>query len=256
MLKTKLDDPDAVVVLRTAEALGRLGSSDGLEAVRSLAEHERHEVRCWATRLLGRLGTKADIPRLQRLSESRFLDVKFAAIGSLARLGDFTRIELLTDMLGITAKDVRRLAARDPQLAEAIAGMKDAELEAFAADLRRLAARELGETGYAPALEPLGKDDGKRRPAGADDGRLGRVPDPVGVAAVGQTGLADEPSASPRKPGPWNRSWPAAITDLWVHGHASGCHGCGHRLRKACGHASRADSDKRHLAREFLLTLT
>jgi HEAT repeat protein len=156
MLRARLDDPDAVVVLRTAEALGRLGSSDGLAAVRSLTEYEQHAVRCWATRLLGRIGAKADIPRLERLADSRFLDVKFAAIGSLARLGNFTRIESLVEMLGANARTLRLQAAKDPQLADVIASMKDAELEAFATDLRRLAARELGETGYAPALLPLG----------------------------------------------------------------------------------------------------
>jgi HEAT repeat protein len=157
MLKTRLDDPDAVVVLRAAEALGRLGSSDGLDAVRSLTEHERHEIRCWSTRLLGRIGAKADIPRLERLAESRFLDVKFAAIGSLARLGNFTRIEFLVAMLDATPGSLRRLAKEDSQLAAVIAGMKDEELEESAANLRRMAARELGETGYAPALVPLGK---------------------------------------------------------------------------------------------------
>jgi HEAT repeat protein len=126
MLKVKLDDPDAVVVLRVAEALWRLGSRDGLDAVRTLTEHDRHQVRYWATRLLGRIGTAADVPRLEKLCQSRFLDVKFAAIAAAAEQGDLKRIGLLLDML-----------------------------EAPEADSRVLAARELGETAYTPALDRL-----------------------------------------------------------------------------------------------------
>ncbi len=203
MLKTKLDDPDAVVVLRTAEALGRLGSADGLEAVRALTEHERHEIRCWATRLLGRIGTKADIPRLQRLAESRFLDVKFAAIGSLSRLGDFQRIELLVDMLDASGKELRRQAAKDPQMADAVGVMKDEDLEAFAGDLRRLAGLELGETGYAPALEPLGglmdRGDLLQRTVAASAAYRILMESRPWVKRV----LADQPTtAPPRKPSP------------------------------------------------------
>ena len=127
MLRVKLTDPDAVVVLRTAEALHRLGSPDGVEMVRAMTEHSQHSVRAFATRLLGRVGEKADITRLERLYQSRFLDVKFAAIGALAQLGDFKRIGMLVDFLGSE---------------EQSAGI--------------LAARELAETGYRPALEKLG----------------------------------------------------------------------------------------------------
>ena len=142
MLRLKLDDPDAVVVLRTAEALGRLGSHDGLEAVRVLAEHERHEIRCAATRLLGRIGTTADIPRLEKLCQSRFLDVKFAAIAATAMLGDFKRIGMLIDLV-----------------------------DAPEAEIRVLAAWELGGTGYTPAIERLARlmarSDATERAAGA-----------------------------------------------------------------------------------------
>ena len=127
MLRVKLTDPDAVVVLRTAEALHRLGSSDGVGMVRAMTEHSQHAVRAFATRLLGQADEKADIPRLERLYQSRFLDVKFAAIGALAQLGDFKRIGMLVDFLGSE---------------EQSAGI--------------LAARELAETGYRPALEKLG----------------------------------------------------------------------------------------------------
>jgi len=126
MLKVKLDDLDAVVVLRAAEALHRLGSTAGLQRVRRLTEHNRHQIRAYAVRLLGRMGETADIPRLERLCLSRFLDVKFAAIGALAQQGDFKRIEMLTEFL----------EAEDQQA-------------------RLLAARELGETAYKPALKPL-----------------------------------------------------------------------------------------------------
>jgi len=127
MLKVKLDDPDAVVVLRAAEAMHRLGSDAGYERVRLLAGHNQHQIRYYATRLLGRLGKIEDIPLLERLCRSRFLDVKFAAIASLAQLGDFKRIGMLIDML----------QAPDSQT-------------------RVLAARELGETAYAPAVPALG----------------------------------------------------------------------------------------------------
>ena len=127
LLKVKLDDPDAVVVLRAAEAMHRLGSEDGYERVRLLAGHNQHQIRYYATRLLGRLGKKDDIPLLERLCQSRFLDVKFAAIASLAQLGDFKRIGMLLDMV----------QAPDSQT-------------------RVLAARELGETAYAPAIPALG----------------------------------------------------------------------------------------------------
>jgi len=128
MLQVKLDDPDAVVVLRTAEALHRLGSAAGLERVRILTRHSRHTVRYYAVRLLGRLGEAEDIPLLERLCQSRFLDVKFGAMAALARLGDFKRIGMLLDML-----------------------------EAPESQTRVLAARELGETGYTPAVPSLEK---------------------------------------------------------------------------------------------------
>lgn len=128
MLKLKLDDPDAVVVLRTAEAMHRLGSKDGLARVRTLTGHERHQIRYYATRLLGRMGEESDIPRLVRLCQSRFLDVKFAAIAALAQRGDLKRIGMLLDLA-----------------------------EAPEPDTRVLAIRELGETGYTPAIERLAK---------------------------------------------------------------------------------------------------
>ncbi len=129
MLETALADPDAVVVLRAAEALDRLGSRAGREPVRRLLGHQRHEVRYFAARLLGRIGTTEDIPRLERLCVSKvFLDVKFAAIAALARLGDLKRITLLLEMV----------AGPDGQM-------------------RLLAARALGEAGYAPAKPALTK---------------------------------------------------------------------------------------------------
>ncbi len=134
LLEVKLDDPDALVVLRAAEALHRLGSTAGRERVRRLTSHPRHTVRAAATRLLGRLGAAEDVPRLEQLALSqRFLDVKLAAIGSLAQLGDLLRITMLLELL-------------------------DAEVEGKPdVQTRSLAAMELGEAGYAPALEPLGE---------------------------------------------------------------------------------------------------
>ncbi|MEA3368659.1 MAG: hypothetical protein U9R68_11165, partial [Planctomycetota bacterium] len=126
MLEVKLDDPDAVVVLRAAEAMHRLGSRAGLERVRVLTRHSRHTIRYYATRLLGRMGEKEDIPLLERLCQSRFLDVKFGAMAALARLGDFKRIGMLLDMV-----------------------------EAPDSSTRVLAARELGETAYTPAVQAL-----------------------------------------------------------------------------------------------------
>jgi len=126
LLEVKLDDPDAVVVLRAAEAMHRLGSDAGLARVRVLTRHGRHTIRYYATRLLGRMGTQEDIPLLERLCQSRFLDVKFGAMAALARLGDFKRIGMLMDML----------EAPDSQTCV-------------------LAARELGETGYTPAVQAL-----------------------------------------------------------------------------------------------------
>jgi len=126
MLEVKLDDPDAVVVLRAAEAMQRLGSEAGLPRVRTLTRHSRHTIRYYATRLLGRMGETEDIPLLERLCQSRFLDVKFGAMAALARLGDFKRIGMLLDML------------QAPQ-----------------SQTRVLAARELGETGYTPAVPAL-----------------------------------------------------------------------------------------------------
>jgi len=128
MIKVKLDDPDAIVVLRAAEALWRLGSRDGVDQVRALTEYDLHQVRYVAVRLLGRIGDTTDIPRLEKLCQSRFLDVKFAAIAAVAQLGDFKRIGLLLDMLD----------APDPEM-------------------RVLAARELGETAYTPAMTRLEK---------------------------------------------------------------------------------------------------
>jgi len=142
MLRVKLTDPDAVVVLRAAEALHRLGSPDGVGMVRAMTEHSQHSVRAFATRLLGEVGEKTDIPRLERLYQSRFLDVKFAAIGALAQLGDFKRIGMLVDFLGSEEQQ---------------AGI--------------LAARELAETGYRPALKKLG-------------GRLKKAANPMERATV------------------------------------------------------------------------
>jgi len=102
-----------------------------------MTEHSRHAVRAFATRLLGRVGEKADITRLERFYQSRFLDVKFAAIGALAQLGDFKRIGMLVDFLGSEDQS---------------AGI--------------LAARELAETGYRPAIEQL-------------EGRLKKATDPM-----------------------------------------------------------------------------
>jgi len=126
LLKVKLDDPDAVVVLRAAEAMHRLGSKAGRGRARVLTTHARHRIRYYAARLLGRVGETDDIPLLERLCQSRFLDVKFAAIAALAQLGDFKRIGMLMDML-----------------------------EAPDSQTRVLAARELGETGYTPAIPSL-----------------------------------------------------------------------------------------------------
>jgi len=126
MLKLKLDDPDALVALRAAEALHRLACDDGLDVVRILTEHDHHEIRFWAARLLGRMGQVADVPRLERLVQSRFLDVKFEAIAALAERGDLKRIEMLLSFIDVPD-----------------------------ADTRLLAIRALGETGYTPAVDRL-----------------------------------------------------------------------------------------------------
>jgi len=94
--------------------------------VRTLTDHEHHEIRFWAARLLGGMGQVADVPRLERLVQSRFLDVKFEAIAALAERGDLKRIEMLLSFIG--APD---------------------------ADTRLLAMRALGETGYSPAVDRL-----------------------------------------------------------------------------------------------------
>ena len=133
LLELKLADPDALAVLRAAEAMDRLGSDAGLERARRLSEHRSHEIRRVAVRLLGRGGSATDVPRLERMAQSQvFLDVKFAAIAGLARLGDFKRVGLLVEMLAAPEQETRVLAAR-----------------------------ELGETGYEPAVEPLGRLLGK-----------------------------------------------------------------------------------------------
>ncbi|MBM4016935.1 MAG: hypothetical protein FJ288_01190 [Planctomycetes bacterium] len=157
LLKVKLADPDAVVVLRAAEALHRLGRSDGLQEVRTLTEHERHEVRYWAVRLLGRVGDTTDIPRLEKLCQSRFLDVRFAAIAAAAQRGDLKRIAFLLDMLDVSVSTLREQAATDKDLADLLQQMSEADVAAFARDMRVLAARELGETAYTPALDRLEK---------------------------------------------------------------------------------------------------
>jgi HEAT repeat protein len=127
MLKTRLADPDAVVVLRVGEALGRLGSRDGLPRIRELTEYEQHVIRSSAVRLLGRFGTADDLPRLRRLADdSQFLDVKFAAVAALSELGDFRQMVILVELLDAPEKD-----------------------------LRMLAARELADTAYTPALRAL-----------------------------------------------------------------------------------------------------
>lgn len=139
LLAVKLDDPDAVVVLRAAEAMHRLGSAGGLDRVRTLLGHSRHPVRGFATRLLGKMGEASDIPRLERLCQSRSLDVRFAAIASLARLGDFKRVNTLLVVLTVSkgsAPEVDGLPVEQ---------------------VRVLAARELGESGYRPALAALGR---------------------------------------------------------------------------------------------------
>jgi hypothetical protein len=102
-----------------------------------------HQVRYVAVRLLGKIGDTTDIPRLEKLCQSRFLDVKFAAIAAVAQKGDFKRIGLLLDMLD----------APEPEM-------------------RVLAARELGETAYTPAIARLeklltGPDLAERTAAGA-----------------------------------------------------------------------------------------
>jgi HEAT repeat protein len=135
LLEVKLDDPDAVVVLRAAEAMHRLGSDAGLPRVRVLTRHSRHTIRYYAVRLLGRMGEQEDIPLLARLCQSRFLDVKFGAMAALARLGDFKRIGMLLDML-----------------------------EAPDSQTRVLAARELGETAYTPAVPALERMLGSQVP--------------------------------------------------------------------------------------------
>jgi HEAT repeat protein len=134
LLKVKLNDPDAIVVLRAVEAIHRLGGPDGLEVVRDLTENPRNEVRYYATRLLGRVGGKEDIPRLETLCQSRYIDVKFAAIAALAQQGNLKRIDMLLDML------------EAPNQADSPEGSP-----------RALAARELGETAYTPAIGRLQK---------------------------------------------------------------------------------------------------
>ncbi|MBE3070639.1 MAG: HEAT repeat domain-containing protein [Planctomycetes bacterium] len=128
LLRVKLDDLDAVCVLRVAEAIHRLGSNEGLERVRTLTGHDRHMVRAFAARLLGHMGTTADIPRLEKLCQSRYLDVKYAAMAALAARGDLKRIGMLQDLA-----------------------------EAPDAQSRVLAMTELGESGYTPAIERLAR---------------------------------------------------------------------------------------------------
>jgi len=154
-------------VLRSAEALHRLGSSDGAERVRAMTEHSRHSVRAFATRLLGQVGEKMDIPRLERLYQSRFLDVRFAAVASLARLGESKRIGVLMEVLGMPDH---------PELLSPAPGEPSYEKQfgapaVPAPELRLMAARELAETGYRPALADLGN-------------RLKKATDPMERATV------------------------------------------------------------------------
>jgi HEAT repeat protein len=178
MLKLKLDDPDALVALRAAEALHRLGSDEGLDTVRTLVDHERHEIRCWAARLLGPMGTVADVPRLEHECQSRFLDVKFEAIAALAERGDLKRIELLLEFVG--APD---------------------------ADTRLVAIRALGETAYTPAIDRLtavmNKGDLAERTAAA--GAILRIQS--ARQPWRSRILADRPPAAPAKaPGATDRA--------------------------------------------------
>jgi len=136
MLKAKLEDPDAVVVLRAAEALCPMGSDLAQARVRELTRHGDRRIGILAVRLLGRVGTQADIPRLLELSEPGvLLDLRFAAIAALAKLGNLARI--------------RRLV-----------GFLDAENETF----RMLALQEVAESGYRPALVRLEKRLGATDP--------------------------------------------------------------------------------------------
>ena len=180
MLKVKLDDPDAVVALRTAEALHRLGSDAGLEAVRTLTAHDRHEVRCWAVRLLGEMGVAEDIPLLERLCQSQFLDVKFAAIGALARRGDLKRIDLLLKVLDEPDRPGPTTEGASPK------------------EGRILAMRALADSGYTPAVERLGavlaKGDLMERTAAA-----GAI---IGIRSTKQPwrsrALVDQPAPPPQ----------------------------------------------------------
>jgi len=176
MLKMKLDDPDAFVALRAAEALWRLGSRDGIEQVRALVEHDRHQVRYFAVRLLGRIGDTTDIPRLEKLCQSQFLDVKFAAIAAVALKGDFKRIGLLLRMLD------------DPE-----------------SETRQMAARELGETAYTPAIAPLekllaGRDLAERVAAGAAIVRILSAKTPWRSHILADQPPAPPPQAAPAAP--------------------------------------------------------
>ncbi|MDP6380422.1 MAG: HEAT repeat domain-containing protein [Phycisphaerae bacterium] len=159
MLKSGLTDGDALVALRSAEAMHRLGDHSGIPVVRHLTGHPSHQVQYEAVRILGGMGQTVEMTRLRRLANSPHLDVRFAAICGMAKLGDFSRMQILLEVLALDTVNPRTRSRLAKKL-----GVDVSALERTETDTRAMAALELAETGYTPALPDLARLLGSRQP--------------------------------------------------------------------------------------------
>ncbi len=102
-------DPDPVVQLAAAKALGRLGDEQAVDALIAAMKHPKYQVRQAAITSLGVIGVERVLKPLREALKSSDKRVRASAIGMLGEIGDKQSYKALLAALG--EKDLRVLIA-------------------------------------------------------------------------------------------------------------------------------------------------
>ncbi len=154
-----LDSPDLFVRRDATEALGKLGNKRAIETLINKLSDSSSGVSSNAAEALGRLGNKRAVEPLIKALGDPDSYVRRDAAEALGRLGNKRAVEPLITRLSDSNSNIRsnaaqaleRLGATKEQI---VAGYIEA-LDSSDLDVRRDAARILGELGNKRAVEPL-----------------------------------------------------------------------------------------------------
>ena len=164
-----------------AQALGRIGSGEGVEALTLLLEEENPETRREAVVALGIIADGRSVSVLgQLLEKDEIEDIKLASLKALIKIGGEEAVGLMIETIGEGSGNLALEAAYalgEMKNVEAVSELINA-LDTGDGELRRMAAEALGKIGDERSVEALlwalrSRDELLRRTASQALGRFG-----------------------------------------------------------------------------------